>query len=290
MMTMGAQHALYLIARLFVGAETSVGVEDPGYPDARNIFGMMTAKITPLPVDDQGLIIGEELRRCRLAYVTASQQCPTAVVMPMERRTQLLKMAALHGILLVEDDYGSELIPEDTGLPPLKSLDRNECVIYVGSLSKALAPGLRLGYIVAPAPVIRELRALRRLMLRHPPLNNQRIAALFIGLGHYRSHLAQTTRVMADRARLLDRLLPLHLQNCSFTRGEGSTNYWVICPRETDTEILADKARREGVLIEPGGVFSMDGDSTRHCFRLGFSSIRTDRIETGIQRLGKILA
>jgi GntR family transcriptional regulator/MocR family aminotransferase len=290
MMTIGAQHALYLIATLFVGGKTRVGIEEPGYPDARNIFRMLTPDVVPLTVDGDGLVPDAAFQSCALAYVTASHQCPTAVTMPLQRRTELLRSAAAAGVVVIEDDYEGELMPEMATLPPLKSLDRDSNVLYVGSLSKALAPGLRLGYVVAPAPVIRELRALRRLMLRHPPLNNQRVAALFIGLGHYRAHLAQVGRVLLERARLLDRLLPKYLPGCSFSRGPGSTHFWVSCPRDIDSARLAEAALEQGVVIEPGAVFSMDENASRHCFRLGFSSIRTDRIDVGIQRLGQVFA
>lgn len=289
MMTIGAQHALYLIARLFTKPETRVGMEDPGYPDARNIFGMLTDKIVPLTVDGDGLVPGADFESCDLAYVTASHQCPTTVAMSRQRRVELLRKAQEKDILLIEDDYESELIAEAAELPPLMSLDRNDRVLYVGSLSKVLAPGLRLGYVVAPAPVIRELRALRRLMLRHPPLNNQRVAALFIGLGHYRSHLQRVSRVLLERARILDRLLPEHLASCKILRGAGSTSYWVTCPSACDASQLAEAARAEGVVIEPGDVFAMTEGSHRNSFRLGFSSIRTDRIEPGIIKLGKLI-
>jgi GntR family transcriptional regulator / MocR family aminotransferase len=287
--TIGAQHALYLIARLFVTPDTYVGMEEPGYPDARNILGMLTSKVVPLRTDDQGVVPDEAFGNCKLAYVTASHQCPTAVAMSLERRLELLRIAKEREVLLIEDDYESELMSEGRGLPPLMSLDRDQTVIYVGSLSKVLAPGLRLGYVVAPAPVIRELRVLRRLMLRHPPLNNQRVAALFIGLGHYRSHLQVVDRVLLERAKLLDQLLPTFLPTCTWTRGAGSTNYWISCPEGTNTTSLADAARCEGVVIEPGEVFSINESATRHCFRLGFSSIRTDRIEPGLARLGAVL-
>ncbi|KIZ41929.1 aspartate aminotransferase [Rhodopseudomonas palustris] len=290
MITMGAQHALYLIASLFIKPQTRVGIEEPGYPDARNIFRMLTPNVVPLRSDADGLVPDESFESCSLAYVTASHQCPTAVVMPLARRLEVLKAAQAGDVVVIEDDYEGELMPEAATLPPLMSLDRNANVLYVGSLSKALAPGLRLGYVVAPAPVIRELRALRRLMLRHPPLNNQRVAALFIGLGHYRSHLQQVGRVLLERARILDRLLPLHLPDCTWSRGAGSTNYWITCPPDIDATALAQAALEEGVVIEPGDVFSMDENASRHCFRLGFSSIRTDRIEVGIERLGQVLA
>jgi GntR family transcriptional regulator/MocR family aminotransferase len=290
MMTIGAQHALYLIATLFTKPATRVGMEDPGYPDARNIFGMLTRNIKPLQVDSDGLVPNADFEGCDLVYVTAGHQCPTTVVMPQARRLELLKKAQASDIVLVEDDYESELISEGAELPPLMSLDRNDRVLYVGSLSKVLAPGLRLGYVVAPALVIRELRALRRLMLRHPPLNNQRVAALFIGLGHYRAHLQRVSRVLLERARAIDRLLPVHLAGCTWLRGTGSTSYWVTCPPSVDAAELAAAARAEGVVIEPGDVFSMTEGASRACFRLGFSSIRTDRIEPGIERLGRLIA
>jgi GntR family transcriptional regulator/MocR family aminotransferase len=290
MMTIGAQHALYLIARLFVKQGTRVGMEDPGYPDARNIFGMQTDNIVPLAVDGEGVVPDANFESCDLAYVTAGHQCPTTVAMPEQRRLDVLRKAEESDIILIEDDYESELISEGPALPPLMSLDRNDRVLYVGSLSKALAPGLRLGYVAAPAPVIRELRALRRLMLRHPPLNNQRVAALFIGLGHYRSHLQRVSRVLLERARILDQLLPKHLAGCDFVRGIGSTSYWVTCPAGCDATELATAALAEGVVIEPGDVFSMTKGTHANCFRLGFSSIRNDRIEPGIERLGRIIA
>jgi GntR family transcriptional regulator/MocR family aminotransferase len=290
MVTLGAQQALYVLARLFVNSTTRVGMEDPGYPDARNIFRMMTNSVVPLPVDEHGLVVDERIDSVDLIYVTANQQCPTAVTMPYARRKALLERAERSNAIIIDDDYGGEPLPEGNDLPSLMSLDRKDGILYVGSLSKALAPGLRLGYVVAPSAVIKELRALRRLMLRHPPVNNQRIAALFIGLGHYRSHLNNVGRVLVERAMLLEKLLPMELRECRISRDPGNTNFWITCPEDIDTTVLAEKARLEGVVIEPGGVFSMDSRTTKNCFRLGFSSIRTDRIESGIARLGRMLA
>ena len=289
MMTIGAQHALYIIARLFAAPTTYVGMEDPGYPDARNIFGMMTSNLVSLRVDEHGLVPDAAFAQCSLAYVTAGHQCPTTVVMPPARRHELLKVARDRDIILVEDDYESGLIPTAGDPPPLASLDRSGRVLYVGSLSKALAPGLRLGYVVAPAPVIRELRALRRLILRHAPLNNQRVAALFIGLGHYNTHMQRISRVLSERVRLLDQFLPVHLSGCNWLRGEGGTSYWVTCPPGCDTSRLAETARSEGILIEPGDIFFGNERTERRCFRLGFSSIKTERIEAGIERLGRLI-
>ena len=112
MMTIGAQHALYLIAKLFVGSTTRVGMEEPGYPDARNIFGMLTSNVVPLRIDGDGVVPDADFESCELAYVTASHQCPTAVAMPLKRRLELLKIARERNIVVIEDDYEGELIPE----------------------------------------------------------------------------------------------------------------------------------------------------------------------------------
>jgi GntR family transcriptional regulator/MocR family aminotransferase len=133
--TVGAQQALYLLADLLLRPDTMIGMEDPGYPDARNIFSSRTARLVPLPVDDHGLQLGEALRGCPYVYVTPSHQCPTTVKMPLERRETLLRQAEEADFVIIEDDYESENRFEGTPTPPLKSLDRNNRVIYVGSLS-----------------------------------------------------------------------------------------------------------------------------------------------------------
>ena len=167
--TIGAQQALYLLAQLLLGKNTTIGVEDPGYPDARNIFSTMSDRVIGLPVDEDGLQMSSALNGCDYVYLTPGHQCPTTVTMPLERRSELLSLARENDFVIIEDDYETEFLPDARETPSLKSLDVDGRVLYVGSLSKVLAPGLRLGYIIAPAPVIHELRALRRLMLRHLP-------------------------------------------------------------------------------------------------------------------------
>ena len=156
--------------------------------------------MVPLAIDGDGLIPSKEVAACEYVYVTPAHHCPTTVTMPLRRRERLLELARQNDVVIIEDGYEFELSGESHGAPALRSLDADGRVVYVGSFSKILAPGLRIGYVVAPAAVARELRALRRLMLRHPPSNNQRAAALFLGLGHYKSHLRRVTHAL-ERAR-----------------------------------------------------------------------------------------
>jgi len=177
LVTLGAQHALFLLSQLLVNRETTVGIEEPGYTDARNIFSSCSHRISALPVDECGLIPGPAVDACDYVYVTPSHQFPTTVTMTMERRENLLARAVDADTVIIEDDYESEANYVGSPTPSLKSLDLNNRVIYVGSLSKTLAPGLRLGYMVGSRDLIKEARALRRLMLRHPPANNESTVA-----------------------------------------------------------------------------------------------------------------
>lgn len=284
--TVGAQHALYLLADLFARPETRVGIEDPCYPDARNIFLARTRHVQPLPVDADGLPVTEAMRGLDYVVVTPSHQCPTTVTMPLARRHALLAVAEASDFVLIEDDYETEDSFSGEPIPALKSLDRNDRVIYIGSLSKTFAPGLRVGYIVAPAPVIAELRGLRRLMLRHPSAFVQRAFALFLSLGHYDALLRRLSHTHAERAQAMSAGLARHLPGSRAVTITGGSSCWVQGPAELDSERLAVAAEQAGVLIEPGGIFFADADPPRHCFRLGFSAIATEKIEPGLRELG----
>ena len=288
MVTIGSQQALSLLIQLLVGRNTPAGVEDPCYPDTRNMLTLATDDLATLAIDRQGVVPDATFASRRVAFVTVGHQCPTTAVMPLERRRALLEAARRHDVVLVEDDYEADLALSDE-IPALKSLDADGRVVYVGSFSKVLAPGLRVGYVVAPRAVIAELRVLRRLMLRHPPSNNQRATAMFVALGHYRTHLRRTASVLEERASRIAGLLPRLMPRFSWRRDPGATSFWMKGPAGLDARDLSLRARARGVLIEPGDIFFADPDAGRACFRLGFASIRTDRIEAGLTHLSELI-
>lgn len=290
MVTLGAQQALYLLAELLVRPGTAVGLEEPGYPDARNILALKGAQLHALPLDEDGLVPDAVPDACRLLVVTPMRQCPTGAIMPLERRQQLIGRAIARDQLIIEDDYESNFGFAMDGPPPtLRSLERSGRVLYVGSLSKTLAPGLRLGYVVAPPAVISELQALRRLMLRHGPGNNQRTVALFLALGHHDKLLRRFALVLRERAAAMREALARHLPECAGSCGDGGSSFWVRGPEGLDSRALAARAQGAGVLIEPGDVFFQNAAPPRHHLRLGFASIPVERIEPGIRLLADLI-
>ena len=169
LVTLGSQHGIHLLAEALLDADARVGVEEPGYPDVRDIFTRQGADMVGLPVDHQGVLVPTRMSGLDLVFVTPSRQFPTNVTMAIGRRRQLLSRAARDGVVIVEDDYDSEYSYSRRPTPALKALDSTGRVVYVGSFSKVPAPGLRLGFVVADRRLIGYLRRLRRYMLRHPP-------------------------------------------------------------------------------------------------------------------------
>ena len=286
LVTLGAQNALYLVAQLLVSPEKRVVIEDPAYPDLRDILEQRTSRITGLPVDSGGLLLDESvLADSDAVFITPSHQCPTTHTMPAERRRELLALASRHDFIIVEDDYEFEMNFLEAANPALKSQDKDGRVIYVGSLSKSVFPGLRLGYLVAPEPLINEARALRHLILRHPPGHAQRTLAYFMALGHYDAQIRRLRRHLAGRRGALQTALDQHRLFSQTASHFGGTSFWVRGPDWLDSRQLATRAADKGVLIEPGDVFFRRDNAPLNHFRLAYSSIPESRIEEGVARL-----
>lgn len=286
LVTLGAQNALFLLAQLLVNQDRRVVIEDPFYPDMRALLQQRTPHITTLAVDDDGIIIDEEkIAAADIVIVTPSHQCPTTATLSLERRQKLLDLAMAHDVLIIEDDYEFEMNFLEAPSPALKSLDESGHVIYVGSFSKSLFPGLRLGYLVASEELIQEARALRHLMLRHPPGQTQRTAAYFMALGHYDSQIKRLRRHFNDRRQILKEALAKETLLEETGSHFGGTSFWIKGPDWLDSRELALHAAEKGVLIEPGDTFFNAADPPYNYFRLAYSSIHQDNIIPGFNTL-----
>src|SRR5690625_1083325 len=284
LVTLGAQNALWLAIALLTHDGFRAACEDPGYPEVTNALRWNGAHISPIMVDEKGLPPDALPLELDAVFVTPSHHAPTAVTMPMSRRQKLLDAANARDFIIVEDDYDFEMSYLAPPSPALKSLDRTGRVIYVGSFSKSLFPGLRLGYLVAPAPFIREARRLRSLILRHPPGHLQRTAAYFLALGYHDQLIRRMWEVFAERREITVRALQREgLEICGAAEF-GGTNLWIGGPEGLDSLAFAAALREDGVLIEPGAPFFFSKDqSAIRFFRIAYSSISNTRIDEGIR-------
>lgn len=289
LITLGTQHSLYMLSQLLMDKSTVVGVEDPGYIDVRNIVELSGAKIVPCPVDSSGLIVDDKLNTCDYLFVTPSHQCPTTVTMPIHRRLELLDLAKNNNVVIIEDDYESEINYKGTTTPALKSIDSDDNVIYVGSLSKTLSPGLRLGYMVASPALIKEAKSLRRLMLRHPPRNNQRSLGIFLSCGYHDTLLSRLAKVYRFRHQKITEAVRKYLPQFTISMSSGGSSIWLQGPEGFDSQLLQARAIEQGVYIEPGNVFYSKEPVPSNNFRLAFSAISTEKIEPGVKQLAVVI-
>ncbi len=290
LVTLGAQNALWIASQVLLGEGRRAVRENPGYPQLRDILGQSRAEVLTVPVDGKGLIPEAVPKGANVVFATPSHQCPTAATMPMERRRRLLERASAEDFLVVEDDYEFEMSFLTPPTPALKSLDQEGRVIYVGSFSKSLFPGLRLGYLVGSEPFIREARAMRALMLRHPPGHIQRTVAYFLSLGHYDALIRRMSSAFQQRRAVMEEAIAQHGLTVAGRDALGGSSLWMAAPPHVDTEALALGLRAEGVLIEPGAAFFDDADRPRTHYRLAYSSISRAAIPEGIARIARAIA
>lgn len=290
LLTLGAQNALWLTAQVLLTQRRTAAIEQPCYHALRDILTQSRCHLAPVPVDSDGLPPEAVPRGADVIFTTPSHQAPTNATMPLERRRALLARAQEIDALIVEDDYEFEISFLRAPLPALKSLDTDGRVIYVGSFSKSIFPGLRLGYLVGAPAFIREARALRASVLRHPPGHIQRTAAYFLSLGHYDSLIRRIGRVYAERRSVIEEALARHGLGVQ-GRGEfGGSSIWMRAPEHVDTTHLAAELQGKGVLIEPGAPFFGLQNPPLHFYRLAYSSISSEDIPAGVALLAQALS
>lgn len=284
LITVGTQNSLYLLANLLFSQKTRVAMENPGFRDAFNIFRNFEADVQLYPVDSSGIVLDGTLWESDYVYLTPSHQVPTGTVLSEERRAALLAAAAQHDFIVIEDDYDAEINMQDEPIAALKANDRNQRVVYLSSLSKAISPGIRVGYMVADEALISEARALRRLMYRHPATNNQRLVALFLAQGHYDSYLRKLKIMNATKYERMRSAIQRHLPGLLVGEpSPGSSAFWLRLPDAVNAERLARRLVAQGVLIEPGTVHFLASVQPTNYFRLGYGAIPPHKIERGLE-------
>jgi len=290
LITLGGQNALYLLSRLLVDKNTSVALEEPGNPKVRQLLKQSRAKIIHSPVDEHGLVITNQLSKAQVIYVSPSHQVPTAVTMPNQRRRGLLRQAAEHDQIIVEDDLEHENNYLGQPHPALRGMDKDNRVVYVSALPKVLAPSVRIGFIVAAPELIRQARQLRQIVIGRPNMITQSTAAFFLSMGHYDAFMTRLHKIMGARWEALRQALNHYLRDIEIELPtQGGTALWVRCPAEINVKNLVHEAAKRGILIEPDGHYYSARKKVRNYFRLGVTSIPAENIREGVDQLTRLI-
>ena len=292
LVTLGAQNALCIISMVLANRNRPIAIEDPGFHGARNAFHIAGHELVGVPVDREGLIPSAIPDGSQLVFTTPSHQFPTMVTMPLPRRRALIDAAIENDFLILEDDYEAEINYFTRPSPSLRSLDSSGRIVYIGSLSKTISPGIRLGFIVAHRNIIREARMVRGVMLRHPPTIVQETAARFIRLGYYDAHLRNVERRYRKRWHTMRDAIRRHLGMLDMTDTLGGSCFWLTGPPGFDATELAARLKSRGVLVDKGQTFFLNNDDTRS-FRVGFAYVPVGKLEQGVriiaEEVGRLL-
>jgi 2-aminoadipate transaminase len=289
--TNGCQQAIDLLGRLFGRPGVSVALEEPVYHGLVRVFARTGSEICGIPVDDRGIDIGVleqvlERQRPRLLVVTPSFQNPTGTTLPVDRRLRLLALASRFGCAVVENDIYSELHYSAPALPSLKQLDTSKNTILLRSYSKVSFPGLRVGWVIAPWPVVARLAEVKELSDLHSDQLSQAVLLRFAESGELENHLKRTRQRGAERLRaVLDacsRYLP---PGARWTTPTGGMNLWIDLPAPLTADGLLREVEEEGVDFLPGRHFAVRQSHSRG-LRISFGGLTPKQITRGIQILG----
>jgi len=295
LVTRGSQLALHLLALAMVRPGDTVAVESPGYPSAREAFSLPGARLLPIPVDGEGLDVEALARRLRTTrlralYVTPHHQDPTTVTLSARRRLRLLELARAHRFAIIEADYDYEFQFDAAPVLPMASTDPHGVVVYVGTLSKALAPGLRMGFVVAPRPLLQAVLAVRGQVDRQGDLVLERAVAELLEEGEVLRHSLKARRIFHARRDLLGSLLAKRLGRAlSFELPRGGLALWARAAKGIDVERWARRGLERGVRFFTGRSYSPAGEALPFV-RLGFGHLDERELEEAVRRMAAALA
>jgi GntR family transcriptional regulator/MocR family aminotransferase len=283
-----------LVARSLLAPGDVVAVEALGYPNAVNVFRRAGAKVVPIPVDRHGLDVDAlvavtKAEKLRLVYVTPHHQYPTTVTLAPTRRLALLEHARRERIAILEDDYDQEFHYDGRPVLPLASNDPHGNVVYVGTLAKSLAPGLRLAFVVAPRPLIERMTGERALIDRQGDLILEAAVAELLDDGDVQRHVRRMRRVYHARRDAFCTALERELAGVlSYRRPPGGLQLWAAVAPSVDVALWQERAMARGVFFQIGRQFTLDGSPTPNV-RLGYALIDEKDAASAVRRLAECM-
>lgn len=295
--TTGANQGIDLTAKTFLNKGDKIVTESPSFVGSLNAFRSYEADIVGARVEDDGMDI-DDLERVlaadpsiKLLYTIPTFQNPTGTTMPLAKRKRLLEVASCYDILILEDNPYGDLRFAGEDVPTLKSLDTEGRVIYAGSFSKILSPGMRLGYIVAPAEIVSKIELLKQANDVHTPVLTQLMCFEFMKKYNIDDYIEKNRALYGKKCAVMVAAMEKYFpkDKVKWVVPEGGIFLWCECPDITDINPVVDKALEKKVAIVPGWNFAIDMNEPSNMFRLNYSSATPEKIEEGIKRLGEAL-
>ncbi len=296
--TDGSQQGLELLAKIFVNPGDTIITEAPSYVGALNAFLSFQAKIIHVPCDDNGIKVdrvAETLAtlkkkgvKPRFIYVIPSFQNPSGVTMSLARRKKLIKLAREYDTIIVEDNAYRRLSFEETLLPSLKALD-SENIVYLGTFSKMLSPGLRVGWLIAPRPIREKIVFAKQAADLCSSSLTQRVVEEYFRETNMETHLKKLVNIYVKRRdKMLNAIEEFFPKGVKWTTPKGGFFIWATLPDYLDTTNMLAKAIEQKVAYVPGKAFFADGTG-RNSMRLNYSFMKESDIREGIRRLGEVI-
>lgn len=293
--TRGSQMAMYLTAHCLFKKGDAVIVENPGYLPVWKTFEHVGATLIPFPVDEQGLCVQEleallqNNKKIKALYTTAHRQYPTTVTLSLQRRMELIRLSNTYGFAIIEDDYDNEFHYGYRPTMPLCSYTELQNYIYIGTLSKVVAPALRIGYLASNNPsLIEAVASLRKIIdVQSDSIMEQAILHL-IKDGTLKRHIRRATLHYKEKRDFTAALLKKHLKGkADFTIPEGGLAFWITPKKELDWKLLTEQLLEKGIRID--GTKQYGADKPLNGFRLGYAILSNEDLEEGLAKLGELL-
>ncbi len=294
--TTGEQQAIDLALKSFVNDGENVAVEEPSFVGTLNSIRAHNGKLVPVPMDSDGMNLEkfEEIlngTKIKMLYTIPTFQNPSGITMSAEKRKKLIDLAEKYDFLIIEDNPYGDLRFAGEDVPPVKSFDKMGRVFYCSSFSKILSPGMRLGYIVAPADVIDRIEIAKQANDVHTPVLTQMMAAEYVKRYDIEANIAKAREIYGRKCSFMLSCMEKYFPDgVTWTTPEGGLFIWCTAPAGTDIQAVLMEAIKNKVAFVAGNSFMVDQDKPCSSFRLNYSTMPEEKIEKGIKALGESLS
>ena len=293
----GANQGIDLCAKALLNKGDKVIVESPSFIGSLNAFRTYECELVGAEVESDGMSM-EALERAlenndgvKFIYTIPTFQNPTGTTMSLEKRKRLLELANKYDVIVIEDNPYGDLRFSGEDVPTLKSLDTQNRVIYVGSFSKILSPGMRLGYIVGAAPILEKVEILKQVNDVHTPMLTQLMCVEFMKKYNIDDYIEKNRQLYGKKCAVMLEAMEKYFPKgkVEWTVPEGGIFMWCKCPGIEDITPVVNRCLEKKVAIVPGSNFAVDMKAPSNMFRLNYSSATPEKLEEGVKRLGEVL-